>query len=172
MIKEPKIHKLPSSKFYPKSLTLLLPMLRMIKDGFIAAEMSKNLKQSKSLVSYYICKAERLWYVSENVRDSFKILELTQAGKSFLGQYEKHNLDQPTCRLENIRLKVQILEMPNVPVDWEKVQMNNWVQRRRVVDDGKVHLNIGEHPCLELIPSPVDGQEPYRLTCFSQVIMK
>jgi hypothetical protein len=50
--------------------------------------------------------------------------------------------------------------MPKVPVDWKKVQMHNWVQYRSVVDDIRLHLNMGEHPTLELIPSPLDGQDP------------
>jgi hypothetical protein len=160
MIKEPEIHKLPGSKFYPKSLTLLLPMLRMIKEGFIAVEISKSLKQSKSLISYYVRKAERLGYVRENVRDSFKVLELTQAGKNFLDQYDNQSVNHPICRLENIRFKALIVEMPNVPVDWEKIPIHNWVQYRSVVDDIRVHLHMGEHPTLELIPSPIDGQDP------------
>jgi hypothetical protein len=49
--------------------------------------------------------------------------------------------------------------MPNIPVDWEKVQMHNWVQYRSVVEDIRVHLNMGEHPTLELIPSPVDDHD-------------
>lgn len=160
MIERTEIRKLSSSKFYPKSLTLLVPMLEMIKDGFIAAEISKKLNQSKSLVSYYVRKAERLGYVSENIRDSFKALELTQAGKNFLDQYEKQGVNHPICRLENVRFKAQVLDMPNVPVDWRKIPMHNWVQYRSVVDDIRVHLNMGEHPTLELIPSPVDGQNP------------
>jgi DNA-binding MarR family transcriptional regulator len=168
MIKVPEIRKLPSSKFYPKSLTLLLPMLRMIKDGLIAAEISKNINQSKSLVSYYIRKAEKLGYVSEKVRDSFKILELTQAGQNFLDQYDNQSVNHPICRLENIRFKAQIIDLPNVPVDWEKIQMHNWVQYRSVVDDIRIHLNMGEHPTLELIPSPVDGQNHYDLVIISE----
>jgi predicted transcriptional regulator len=80
----------------------------MIKEGFIAAEISKNLNQSKSLVSYYIRKAEKLGYVSENVRDTFKVLQLTQRGKNFLDQYDNQSPNRSICRLENIRFKTQI----------------------------------------------------------------
>jgi hypothetical protein len=51
--------------------------------------------------------------------------------------------------------------MPKIPVDWEKIQMHNWVKYRSVVDDIRMHLNMGEHPTVELIPSPVDGQNHY-----------
>jgi hypothetical protein len=37
--------------------------------------------------------------------------------------------------------------------------MRNWVQYRSVVDDIRVHVNMGEYPTLELIPSPVDGHD-------------
>jgi DNA-binding MarR family transcriptional regulator len=153
-----------SSKFYPKSLTLLVSILEMIRDGFIAAEIAITLNQSKSLISYYIHKAEKFGYVKESIRDSFKVIELTQAGKNFLAQYENQDaLHKPICRLENVRFKAPVIKMPAIPTDWEKVQMNNWIQYGSEVDNIRVHLNIGTKPSIEFIPSPVDGEDPYKL---------
>jgi DNA-binding MarR family transcriptional regulator len=151
-----------SSKFYSKSLTLLLPLLKLINRGYTATEIAKELNKSKSLLSYYIKKAEKLGYVKESMRDAFKSLELTQAGQNFLDQCEKI---EPThiCRAENIRFKAEVLEMPRVPIDWNRVQMHNWVQYTSKVDNVYIKLNMGEKPTVELLPSPVDGEDPNEL---------
>lgn len=75
-----------SSKFYRKSLTLLLHVLQMIDSGVILSDIAKTLNLHKSRVSYYVRKAESLGYVKESPRSAFKILELTQPGKNFLSQ--------------------------------------------------------------------------------------
>jgi predicted transcriptional regulator len=72
-----------SSKFYRKSLALLLPILHMIDSGTILSAIAKSLNMDGSHVSYYIRKAKDLGYVKESPRSAFKILELTQAGKNF-----------------------------------------------------------------------------------------
>lgn len=91
------------------------------------------------------------------------MLNLTQAGKKFLDQYNKKNPSLPICRLENIQLKAKITQMPTVPVDWKKIEMHNWVQYSSQIDTVKVRLNLGKEPTLELIPSPVDGENPYEI---------
>jgi DNA-binding MarR family transcriptional regulator len=155
------------SKFYSKSLTLLLPVLKMIKDGFTASDIAKELDESKSLISYYIRKAKELGYVKENRRDVFKLLELTQAGKNFLDQYSSTNNSSaktPICRLENIRFKALVYKMPPPQsLDWKKTQMNNWAQYGSKVDNIIIHLNNGKEPTIEFIPSAVDGDDPYEL---------
>jgi hypothetical protein len=151
------------SKFYRKSLILILPILKMINEGITIADISQSLNKSKSLVSYHVQNLLRLGYLKEDVYDAFKGFALTQAGQNFVDQYEKKQHDiinHPICRLENIRFKADVLEMPNVPVDWEKIEMHNWVQYRSVVDDIRVHINLGQQPTVELIPSPADGQNP------------
>jgi predicted transcriptional regulator len=82
-----------SSKFYHKSLTLLLPILKMISQGYTITEISKSLNENKSLVSYYVKKATGQSYVKEIGRDVFKRLELTQAGKNFLEEYTNDGLN-------------------------------------------------------------------------------
>ena len=71
-----------SSKFYQRSLTLLLLILEMISEGLIITEISRALKIKKSHVFYYIKRAKDQGYVKELTRDRFKILEITQAGNS------------------------------------------------------------------------------------------
>jgi hypothetical protein len=39
----------------------------------------------------------------------------------------KNNINVQTIMIENIRFKAQVLEMPKVPVDWEKVQMHTQI---------------------------------------------
>ncbi|MGA9153595.1 MAG: helix-turn-helix domain-containing protein [Candidatus Nitrosopolaris sp.] len=135
-----------SSKFYHKSLTLLLPLLKMINDGCTATELAKVLHKSKSLVSYHIKKAKKLGYVTENAHDVFKPLMLTQAGQNFLDQSEHSELNH-IFRVENIIFKAEVLEMSKVPVDWNKIQMHNWVQYNSKVDSVHVKLNMGNNYC-------------------------
>ncbi|MGC2425995.1 MAG: winged helix-turn-helix domain-containing protein, partial [Nitrososphaeraceae archaeon] len=146
---------------------LLLPILKMIKDGFTASDIAKELDESKSLISYYIRKAKELEYVKENRRDVFKLLELTQAGKNFLDQYSSttnRSTNNPICRLENIRFKAPVYRMPPPEcLDWKKTQMNNWAQYGSKVDNITIHLNNGKSPTIEFIPSAIDGDDPYKL---------
>jgi hypothetical protein len=54
-------------------------------------------------------------------------------------------------------------EMSKIPLDWTKIQMHNWVQYNSKVDSVHVKLNMGNKPTVELIPSPVDGDDPNQL---------
>jgi predicted transcriptional regulator len=158
-----------SSKFYSRSLTLLLPILKMINDNFSLTKISEVVNIKKSHVSYYVKKAKLIGYVNEVLRDKIKILELTQPGKNFIAQYEtkseneKEALNQPICRLENIRFKAHVIRMPAINADWKKVEMNNWSQYGFEVDSIRIHLNHGDTPSIEFIPSAVDGDDPYKL---------
>ena len=101
----------------------------MIDDGITLTEIAHALNIEKSHVSYYVKRAKEIGYVNECFLDKIKILELTQPGKNFLDQYEKQHqcTNYHDYRLENIRFKAQVLEMPKVPVDWEKVQMHTQI---------------------------------------------
>jgi predicted transcriptional regulator len=160
------------SKFYSKSLTLLVRILELINEEFILIKIAKVLNMEKSHVSYYIGKAKRAGFVKEVLRDRIKILELTQVGKNFLDQYKykiKYNnpsssMQQlPCCRAENIRFKACVYKLPSKPLDWNKVTMNNWKQYNNIVDNIRVHLNDGKSPSIEFIPSPIDGENPWEL---------
>ena len=50
-----------------------------------------------------------------------------------------------------------------IPVDWKKIQMHNWVQYTSDIDSVHVRLNDGEVPTLVLLPSPVEGDDPFQL---------
>ena len=151
------------SNFYSKSLTLLVPILEMINQGIICSDIAKNLNISKSHVSYYISKAKKKNLVKEILRDTFTSIQITQAGKNFLDQYDKNRLSLPICRAENIRFKAVITQMPTVPVDWKKIEMNNWTQYTSEIDGVKVKITMGATPMLELLPSPVEGNDPFDL---------
>ena len=115
----------------------------------------------KSHISYYITKAKKMGYIRQVTRDAFVILELTQAGKNLLDQYTQNNPPSvPICRLENIQFKARILQMPTIPVDWKKIEMNNWTQYKSQVDSVRIKVNLAEPPTLSLIPSPIDGDNP------------
>jgi hypothetical protein len=141
----------------------MLSILEMIKEGIIAAEIARILDFKRSHISYYISKARELGYVKAAKRDVFVDLSLTQAGKNFLDQYHRNEPSIPICRLENMQFKAEINRMPTVPVDWKKIEMKNWIQYIHQIDSVKVRLNMGKNPTLELIPSPVDGDNPYQL---------
>lgn len=162
-----------SQKFLPRSLTLLVPILEMIKEGgIICSDIAKNLNISKQRVSYYVIKAKKQGLVKEIWRDTFKEFQITQAGQNFLVWSENSRFSLtatststivPICRLENVRFKAVITRMPIVAVDWAKIQMHNWVLYSAQIDGVKVRLNAGANPTLELLPSPVEGADPYDL---------
>ncbi|MGH9974763.1 MAG: hypothetical protein ACRD8Z_02860, partial [Nitrososphaeraceae archaeon] len=159
-----------SSKFYTRSLTLLVRILQMIDEEIIQTKIAKLLNMQKSHISYYVGKAKRNGFVNEVCRDRIKILKLTQAGKRFLDQYEyeykNRTLDKqqlPICRAENIRFKAKVFKLPKKPLNWNRVEMNNWSQYNSTVDDSKVHLNDGKVPSIEFLPSPIDGNNPWEL---------
>ena len=69
-----------SSKFYCKSLTLLVQILEMVRGGSISADIARSLSLQKSHVSYYVSKAKKIGYLKEVTRDTYEVLELTQGG--------------------------------------------------------------------------------------------
>src|SRR5437868_3898508 len=131
-----------NSKFYSRSLTLLLPILKMINDNFSLTKIAQVLNIKKSHLTYYLKKAKLIGYVNEVFRDRIKILELTQSGKNFLAMYENYlSHGTPICRSENIRFKAEIIKMPSSVVDWRKIEMNNWGNYVSQSADIKVHIN-------------------------------
>lgn len=136
----------------------------MIDSGIILSDISKELNIQKSHVSYYICRAKDLGFIKEGTRSAFKIFELTESGKNFIAMCTNPDLhDTRTCRAENIRFKASIIRMPSVPVDWHKVELNNWNQYCNEVDGIKLHINHGNNPTIEFIPPPLDGDNPENL---------
>src|SRR5919201_715453 len=100
------------SKFYSKSLVLLVAVLQLINEVLIQEQIAKELDIESSHVSYYIKRAKNMGYVKSSAKDAIVILELTQAGKNFLDQYDKcqyykahYPNSLPICRAENIRFK-------------------------------------------------------------------
>lgn len=173
-----------SSKFYSRSLTLLANIMGSIDQKHSTqAQLASELKISQPLVSYYIKKAIKLEYIREQFRDKIRVLALTQDGKIFLDQYKykyqyKYNSNYKydkqssdtyskdqlhICRAENIRFKARVYKLPIKPIDWNKVEMNNWRQYNSIIDDIKVHLNYGKIPSIEFIPSPISGSNPWEL---------
>jgi DNA-binding MarR family transcriptional regulator len=168
--------KIKSSKFYSKSLTLLIQILELVQQGTIAAEIARLLKMQKPHVSYYISKAKKQGYLIQVTRDAFVFLEVTQAGKNLLDQYTQNKPINPICRLENIQFKAKVLQMPTIPVDWKKIEMNNWTQYTSRIDSVHVRLNDCAVPTLVFLPSPVEGDDPFRLytimvsACFNVIL--
>jgi hypothetical protein len=151
------------SKFYSESLTLMVRILELVQVGLSAADISRTLNMNKSHVSYYVTKAKKLGYIKQIIRDTFAVLAITQPGKNFLDQYNNNDKILPICKAENIQFKAVVTRMPSIPVDWKKIEMRNWVQYTSEVDEVKVRINKGKIPTLELIPSSVEGDDPYDL---------
>lgn len=57
--------------------------------------------------------------------------------------------------------------MPTIPVDWKKIEMNNWTQYMSRIDGVYMRLNGGAVPTLVLLPSPVEGDDPFQLYTLS-----
>jgi biotin operon repressor len=153
-----------SPKFYSKSLTLLLPIIKLIQEGLSASEIAQRLDLGKQRVSYHISNLKAWGYVKETGRDVFKLFEVTQAGKNFVAMYQKSILgDRSICRAENIRFKAHIIKVPARPIDWTKVEMHNWTQYSMQLEGVKVKLNEGNDPTIEFIPSAIDGDDPIKI---------
>ena len=84
-----------------------------------------------------------------------------QYNKQSLSGNNNHPL--PICCAENIRFKARVHKLPTKPLDWNKIEMNNWNQYNSIVDNIKVHLNNGKAPSIEFIPSPINGSNPWEL---------
>jgi predicted transcriptional regulator len=159
-----------SSKFYSRSLTLLIPILELIHGGYTISKISKKINLDKSHVSYYVAKAKSSGYVREIFRDTFKHFELTEAGQNFLAMYQSsaNGLSTPRLRAENIRFKALVYKMPasfpgssvEILSGWDKRQMNNWDQYSTEISGIKVNLNVGKQPTIEFIMPPTDASDP------------
>lgn len=153
-----------SSKLYPRNLTLYVEILSHISQGKFQAQIARVLNIDKSLVSYYVKKGIALDHIRDEVRDVIRVLNLTQPGEKFLDQYSKlNNPSVPPIRLENMRFKASIIEMPSTPVNWGNVEMKNWRQHNFRVDNVKVKVNLGKNPTIEFIITPMDGNDPWKL---------
>jgi DNA-binding Lrp family transcriptional regulator len=135
----------------------------MIKEGIISVEIGKELRISRPLVSYYVRKAKKLGFIKETSTSGRNRFELTQPGNNFLERYERPNYSLPICRAENIRFKALVIKMPDIPVNWKKIQMTNWVLYAGEIDSVKIKLNMGNKPTIEFLPSPIEGDNPFRL---------
>jgi len=145
----------------------------MISEGYIPSDIATRLDISKPHVSYYVKKAKNSGYVTEIFQDAVKAYELTQPGKNFLAMYQeqttayqqqsKSGVSKPICRSENVRFKASVHKMPSIPVDWHKVEMNNWNQYTTEVGIVKVKLNDGDNPTIEFLPAPIEGNNPLNL---------
>src|SRR5215211_2983156 len=152
------------SKFYSKSLTVLIRVLKMINGNETLTEIGRTLNMTRPHISYYVRRAKENGYLKESYRDRIRIFELTQAGTNFLDQYSKtKNAPSTICRAENVRLIVPINKLPTRTPDWNKVEMNNWSQYRSTVDDIRIRYNDSKSPSIEFLPSPIDGDSPWQL---------
>jgi predicted transcriptional regulator len=61
----------------------------MIDESFTASQIARKLNVNKSLISYHIRNLKKMGYVKEAERDTFNILQVTQAGKNFVAMYQK-----------------------------------------------------------------------------------
>ena len=161
-------NKFCSSKFYPKSLTLLGDILRMIDQGSSRTHIVQVCGGRKSLVSYYIKRAKEHGYLNVICRDKITILVLSQQGKRFLDQSSKTRGTQlksaeSCCRAENVRLIAPIHRLPHRTPSWKRIEMNNWSQYTSTVDNIMVRYNDSRNPSIEFLPSPIDGDSPWQL---------
>jgi hypothetical protein len=158
-----------SKRFYAKSLTLLPSILSLVEKDMTQAQIARDLKKSKQLVGYYLSKMEELGFIKRGVRDAFVPRELTAAGKRFLDQYQ-NNKEPPTLALENMSFIAEVYKIPEITVDWEKVQLNNWVQyhHRDKIDGVSIRVNCGKQPTVELFPTRVEGSDPFELFGIAQ----
>jgi len=158
-----------SSKFYHKSLTLLVPIIELLSQGIYPIQIARKLNIKKPHLYYYISKARAIGLLNFKSNANANPYDLTQAGIKFLDRYQKYqpknSVGDPIlmCRAENIRFKADVLRKPSNLVDWDHVQMNNWNLHTFKMGNVRIKLNEGRRPTVEFLPSPVDGNEALEL---------
>jgi DNA-binding MarR family transcriptional regulator len=154
------------SKFYHKSLTTLLPLLKMVSEGYAPKDLKKALGISKSLLSYRLNRLQNLNLI-EFSKGYPSNLSLTEGGKHFLAMYYSKSSCHPIVRVENVRFKAPIVRMPTIPVEWNKVKMKNWSQYCTQLDGIKIKVNDGKSPTIEYIVPATDDfdNNPTKLYC-------
>jgi len=132
------------------------------------AQVSNELKISKSNVNYWAKKLEKEGYIrckqsvtpstdgTQHIktRGSIILYDLTVEGTRLLDGYEGVE-GFPVVRLHNVSFRYPIIVPPRVPVDWKRVKMRNWTQYRTRINGISVKLN-GDSS-LELSPKPISG---------------
>ncbi len=130
-----KNSKSKESKKICRNFLLLYRILRRIQKGMYPSQIARQMRISKQLVSYYLKKAEKLNFVKEEFRSSFKYYVLTEEGKQWLLEVKKSSLPvkEKSTRLHNLAIKFPIIK-DNPEAKFEReTPINNWVKQYSVV---------------------------------------
>lgn len=141
-----------------KSLRTMADILRLIDRGVLETKIARTLGKSRQYVSYYVNKGVKGGLVRLGTRTSYRPLELTEEGKRFLSRYDAGDTpERSPYRLENVRFKAKVVEMPANPISWKRVEMTNWHYYQSAVDKVSVKLNRGKENTIEFIICGIDG---------------
>jgi len=105
-------------------------MLKLLDAGNYPAKVSRMLSAtyeariSRQKVSYWTKKAVRGGLLRLSTRDVITLYQLTPKGRELC--QENLTGGDRIVRLHSFSVKYPIVEEPRVPVDWKKVEMQNW----------------------------------------------
>lgn len=104
----------------------------LIDEGYYPAKISRILGISKQLLNYWLKRLVRLGYLEKGVRTSVVFYHLTDLGKEMLLMLSESKKTLTGCeagprvRLHNVSFKFRIIKDADIPIDWRKVEMQNW----------------------------------------------
>jgi len=115
---------------------------------------------SRQHVGYYVKKLVKQGILQREVRDKATFYSLTERGKNFLVEMEKRFVPARTVRLHNVVFLFPIVVQPRLPVDWRRVELQNWTQ----LVGSELGLTVRKNPdSVEVFCDVVEGTDPYEL---------
>jgi len=117
-------------------------ILELLKKGMYNSQIADKLKMSKQRVNYYLKNLERLKFIKEDIRSSYKTYKVTGEGNKFISQLKSNitsqsfslGMRQDSVRSHNFRVKFKILK-DNKKAKWEKeIKLNNWIKKTKKIN--------------------------------------
>lgn len=100
-------------------------ILLLIKDGKYKAQISRILGRSKQIIDYYLKRLEKAGLIEREYKSSFVRYRLTETSQKILTESQRGSLI--VC-LHNFSMKFPVIKDASMAIDWNKVQMVNWVR--------------------------------------------
>ena len=153
-------------KFGRRSFTSTLrvkQILKLLDAGNYPSKIARILGMSRQHVYYYVKKLRKLGYIEREVKDHVTFYYLTQKGKNYLDKVERGVFDV-VVRLHNVVVKYPIVEEPKIPIEWRKVELQNWSQ----LIGRELGLTVRKNTdSIEIFCDSIEGYDPHELLLYA-----